>query len=44
VTSSYRVGQVEGTIGVLGPTRMPYNKLVSVVEYTSRVLTDVLSR
>ena len=43
VTSSYRVGQVEGTIGVLGPTRMPYNKLVSVVEYTSRVLTDVLS-
>jgi heat-inducible transcriptional repressor len=44
VTSTYRVGHVKGTIGILGPTRMPYSKLVSVVEYTSSVLTDVLSR
>ena len=44
VTSSYRVGQVQGTIGVIGPTRMPYSKLVSVVDYTSRLLTEVLSR
>jgi heat-inducible transcriptional repressor len=44
VTSSYRVGQVHGTIGVIGPTRMPYSKLVSVVDYTSRLLTEVLSR
>jgi heat-inducible transcriptional repressor len=44
VAATYRIGQVEGTVGVLGPTRMPYSKLVSVVEYTSRVLTDVFSR
>jgi heat-inducible transcriptional repressor len=44
VTSTYRVGHVKGTIGILGPTRMPYSKLVSVVEYTSNVLTEVLSR
>jgi heat-inducible transcriptional repressor len=44
VTSTYKVGEVQGTIGVIGPTRMPYSKLVSVVDYTSRLLTEVLSR
>ena len=43
VTSSYRVGKISGTIGIIGPTRMPYNKLVSVVEYTARTITEVLS-
>jgi heat-inducible transcriptional repressor len=44
VTSTYTVGRVKGTIGVLGPTRMPYSKLVSVVDYTAKVLTDILSK
>jgi heat-inducible transcriptional repressor len=44
VTSTYKVGRVKGTIGVLGPTRMPYSKLVSVVDYTSRMLTRILSK
>jgi heat-inducible transcriptional repressor len=43
VTSSYRVGDISGTIGVIGPTRMAYSKLSSVVEYTARTITDVLS-
>jgi heat-inducible transcriptional repressor len=43
VSSTYKVGRVSGTIGVLGPTRMPYSKLVSVVEYTARSITEVLS-
>jgi heat-inducible transcriptional repressor len=43
VTSSYSVGEISGTIGIIGPTRMPYSKLVSVVEYTARTITQVLS-
>lgn len=43
VASSYRVGKVSGAIGVIGPTRMPYSKLVSVVEYTAKTITQVLS-
>lgn len=43
VSSTYRVGNITGTIGVIGPTRMPYSKLVSVVEYTARSITEVLS-
>ena len=43
VSSKYRVGKISGTIGIIGPTRMAYNKLVSVVEYTARTITEVLS-
>jgi len=43
VTSRYQVGKVSGTIGIIGPTRMAYSKLVSVVEYTARTMTEVLS-
>ena len=43
VTSTYKVGKISGTIGVIGPTRMPYSKLVSVVQYTAKSITEVLS-
>lgn len=43
VSSSYRVGNISGAIGVLGPTRMEYSKLASVVEYAARTITEVLS-
>ncbi|MFQ6008068.1 MAG: heat-inducible transcriptional repressor HrcA [Candidatus Zixiibacteriota bacterium] len=43
VTSTYKVGNIAGTIGIIGPTRMPYNKLISVVEYTAKTITEVLS-
>ena len=44
VTSPYRAGKVKGTIGIIGPTRMRYSKLVSLVEYTAKRLSEVLSK
>jgi heat-inducible transcriptional repressor len=44
VTSSYKAGKVAGTIGIIGPTRMRYAKLVSLVDYTAKLLSDILSR
>ena len=44
VTSSYNAGKVSGTIGIIGPTRMRYAKLVSLVDYTAKLLSDILSR
>lgn len=44
VTSPYKAGKVRGTIGIIGPTRMRYSKLVSMVQYTAKLLSDVLSR
>ncbi len=44
VTSPYKAGKVRGTIGIIGPTRMRYSKLASMVEYTAKLLSDMLSR
>jgi len=43
VTSKYRVGNLSGSIGIIGPTRMPYSKLITIVEYTAKSLTEALS-
>ena len=43
VTAPYRVGNITGVVGIIGPTRMSYSKAVSIVEYTARSITDLLS-
>jgi heat-inducible transcriptional repressor len=43
VTAEYRVGGLRGVIGVIGPTRMPYEKVVTIVDYTSSLVTRVLA-
>ena len=42
VTSAYRTGSVSGVIGVLGPTRMPYDKIIGLVEHTGRLVEGLL--
>ena len=42
MTSSYRSGPLSGVIGVLGPTRMPYDKIVALVDHTSRLVEELL--
>ena len=41
ITTPYYIdGQEAGTIGVLGPTRMPYSKVISLVENIGQQVTD----
>ncbi|MDP8254031.1 MAG: heat-inducible transcriptional repressor HrcA [Candidatus Kaelpia aquatica] len=43
LTSKYKVkNRALGTIGILGPTRIPYARSISVVKYVSDVLTQAL--
>lgn len=42
VTAEYRAGSLAGIIGVIGPTRMPYQKVISLVNHTSRLLSELL--
>jgi len=42
VTARYEVGPLAGVIGVLGPTRMPYEKVVALVNHTSRLVGELL--
>ena len=44
VTSSYEVdGEVVGILGVVGPTRMAYDRVVPVVDVTSKLLSAALN-
>ena len=46
VTATYRMGDQSmpmGTLGVIGPTRMNYGKVISVLEYMRRSLGEILS-
>ncbi len=44
VTAPYRVdGQIVGTLGVIGPTRMAYEHVIPIVDMTARLLGGALS-
>jgi heat-inducible transcriptional repressor len=45
VTSPYKVdGEVVGTVGVIGPTRMAYDRVIPIVEITAKLLSSALSK
>jgi heat-inducible transcriptional repressor len=44
VTAPYEVdGRVVGTLGVIGPTRMAYDRMIQIVDITSRLVGSALS-
>ena len=44
VSAPYEVdGQVVGTLGVIGPMRMPYDRMIQSVDITSRLVSNALS-
>jgi heat-inducible transcriptional repressor len=44
VSAPYEVdGRVVGTLGVIGPTRMPYDRMIQIVDITSRLVSNALS-
>ena len=45
VTAPYEVdGQIVGTVGVIGPTRMAYERVIPIVDVTARLLSSALSQ
>ncbi|HTG01156.1 MAG TPA: heat-inducible transcriptional repressor HrcA [Nitrospirota bacterium] len=43
VVGSYKAGgNIVGTLGVIGPTRMQYKQVIHVVDYTAKLLTKLL--
>ena len=44
VAANYRSGdRVVGTVAIVGPTRMEYPRVISLVEYLGKVLTRMFS-
>ena len=45
VTAPYEVdGQIVGTVGVIGPTRMAYERVIPIVDVTAKLLSAALSQ
>jgi heat-inducible transcriptional repressor len=45
VSAPYEVdGKVVGTLGVIGPTRMAYERMIQIVDITSRLVSNALSQ
>ncbi len=45
VTAPYEVdGRIVGTVGVIGPTRMAYERVIPIVDITAKLLSSALSR
>jgi heat-inducible transcriptional repressor len=44
ITAPYQVdGEIVGMLGVVGPTRMPYERVIPIVDITARLLSGALS-
>lgn len=39
VCTSYNFGEIKGNIGIIGPKRMNYKKMISLIEYTSKLIS-----
>jgi heat-inducible transcriptional repressor len=42
ITAPYSVGDVDGILGIIGPTRMVYSRVIPIVDFTARFITKIL--
>lgn len=42
ITKEYKIGDVSGHLGIIGPKRMEYSKVVAIVDYVAKMLTETL--
>lgn len=43
ISTTYKIGSISGTLGIIGPTRMKYEKLTSLVDYIARGINNLFS-
>jgi len=43
ISKEYQLGETIGTLGIIGPKRMEYSKIISIVDYVSRMLSEFLT-
>ena len=40
ISSEYNIGDVKGRVALIGPKRMNYSKMVSMLNFTSKIITE----
>ena len=43
VTAVYKIENVKGTLGIIGPRRMRYSKVIPLVKYTAKMLNETIN-
>lgn len=43
ISKEYKLGETVGTLGIVGPKRMEYSKIISIVDYVSKILSEFLT-
>lgn len=45
ITATYKIDERPmGTVGILGPTRMPYDKMISIVDFTAKFISKLMKK
>lgn len=44
ITKEYKIGDITGRLGIVGPRRMQYSKIIAIVEYVAEQLSEYLKR
>ena len=42
ITAPYSIGDVDGILGVIGPTRIVYSRVIPIVNFTAKFITQIL--
>jgi len=42
VSKEYKFGETSGTLGIIGPKRMEYSRIVAIVDYLAKLLSEYL--
>lgn len=43
ITKEYKYGETNGTVGIIGPKRMEYSKIIAIIDYMSKMLSEILT-
>ena len=43
ISKEYKLGETHGTLGIIGPKRMEYSKIVAIVDYMAKMLSEFLT-
>jgi heat-inducible transcriptional repressor len=41
ICTTYNIGDIHGNLGIIGPRRINYSKMVSLLEYTSKLFSEI---
>ncbi len=44
ITKEYKIGDLHGTLGIMGPKRMDYSKIIAAIVYIAEQLSQQLKK